>query len=72
MKLLANRDSLEDIARDAKDIVGLMSTCGFTTQQQLLDLMARFYPTSRSLIPRISARLDDIFRQRGDTVPGDG
>lgn len=72
MKLLANRDSLEDIARDAKDIVGLMSACEFTTKQQLLDLMARFYPTSRSLVPRISARLDDIFRQRGDGVPGDG
>ncbi len=66
MKLLANRNDPEDLARDAADIIGLMKRCGLARKAQLLDLIIRFYPSiAASVLPRISARLDDILTANG-------
>jgi uncharacterized nucleotidyltransferase DUF6036 len=59
MKLLASR-----VDQDADDIVTLYEILGFTTAEQGLDLVERYYP-SRRLEPRTQFLLEELFGLAG-------
>jgi len=55
MKLLASR-----VDQDTEDIQSLYRICGFTTADQGLDLMERYYP-NRPLPPKTQFLLEELF-----------
>lgn len=55
MKLLASR-----VGQDLEDIQTLYGLCGFTTADEGLDLLERFYP-SRPLQPKTQFLLEELF-----------
>lgn len=72
MKLLANRDSVDDIARDAADIAGLMRLCSLQERPALLRLVEMFYPMSAGIRSRIEAKLDDVYARMRRPESGGG
>jgi hypothetical protein len=76
MKLIANRDSGDDEARDLADIVALMAVTGLTDAASLATLVAACYPAAVGIGPRMEARLVDVVdryqrtsRNSGHAVP---
>jgi hypothetical protein len=58
MKLLASR-----VERDLDDIKFLYDLCGFTTVDEGLDLLERYYP-QRLILPRVELLLRELFQSR--------
>lgn len=63
-KLLASR-----VGRDEADIVLLYELCGFTTVEEGLDLLERYYPT-RPVEAKVGFFVEGLLRRRAGEVEG--
>ena len=64
MKLLASRAE-----RDQDDIRALHEMCGFTSDEEGLDLVQRVYPT-HVIAPRVQFLLEEMFPSSHEMAPG--